>query len=217
VIPAGVRIFVCTQPVDMRYGFDRLAQVAMERRPELYAVRKQIAAANAQHSLAQQYFLPDLQLSVNWNFPYGPAGGVPTNYITGVSVNFPLLFWQHQNGEVAEAKHLELQLTATQKDVIAQVEQDLSSSYAAALTSWQQAVFIRDQLLPSAQEQYRIAVTTYTLGGSSALEVIDSQNTLLDARNQFATALGALNDAVADLERAVGAPLDTTPTGSTHD
>jgi transposase len=31
VIPAAVRIFVCTQPVDMRLGFDRLAQVARER------------------------------------------------------------------------------------------------------------------------------------------------------------------------------------------
>jgi transposase len=31
VIPAGVRIFVCTEPVDMRYGFDRLAQVARDR------------------------------------------------------------------------------------------------------------------------------------------------------------------------------------------
>ena len=31
MIPAGVRIFVCTEPVDMRYGFDRLAQVARER------------------------------------------------------------------------------------------------------------------------------------------------------------------------------------------
>jgi transposase len=31
VIPADVRIFVCTGPVDMRYGFDRLAQVARER------------------------------------------------------------------------------------------------------------------------------------------------------------------------------------------
>jgi transposase len=28
VIPAGVRIFVCTEPVDMRRGFDRLAQTA---------------------------------------------------------------------------------------------------------------------------------------------------------------------------------------------
>lgn len=31
MIPAGVRIFVCTAPVDMRLGFDRLIQVARER------------------------------------------------------------------------------------------------------------------------------------------------------------------------------------------
>jgi len=31
VIPAAVRIFVCTEPVDMRLGFDRLAQAARER------------------------------------------------------------------------------------------------------------------------------------------------------------------------------------------
>jgi transposase len=31
VIPSGVRIFVCTEPVDMRQGFDRLAQTARER------------------------------------------------------------------------------------------------------------------------------------------------------------------------------------------
>jgi transposase len=31
MIPTHVRIFLCTQPVDMRFGFDRLAQVARER------------------------------------------------------------------------------------------------------------------------------------------------------------------------------------------
>ena len=31
MIPGGVRIFVCTAPVDLRYGFDRLAQAAIER------------------------------------------------------------------------------------------------------------------------------------------------------------------------------------------
>lgn len=31
MIPAGVRIFVCTAPVDLRHGFDRLAQTARER------------------------------------------------------------------------------------------------------------------------------------------------------------------------------------------
>lgn len=31
MIPGGVRIFVCTEPVDMRYGFDRLAAAARSR------------------------------------------------------------------------------------------------------------------------------------------------------------------------------------------
>jgi transposase len=31
MISAGVRIFVCTEPIDMRQGFDRMAQAARER------------------------------------------------------------------------------------------------------------------------------------------------------------------------------------------
>jgi hypothetical protein len=32
MIPATVRVFVCTEPQDMRRGFDRLAQVATATR-----------------------------------------------------------------------------------------------------------------------------------------------------------------------------------------
>jgi len=31
MIPAGVRIFVCTEPIDMRQGFDRMAQAVRDR------------------------------------------------------------------------------------------------------------------------------------------------------------------------------------------
>lgn len=31
MIPGEVRIFVCTEPIDMRYGFDRLAAAVRER------------------------------------------------------------------------------------------------------------------------------------------------------------------------------------------
>jgi transposase len=31
LIPSGVRIFLCLEPVDMRLGFDRLARIARER------------------------------------------------------------------------------------------------------------------------------------------------------------------------------------------
>ncbi len=31
MIPTGERIFLCTEPIDMRHGFDRMAQAARER------------------------------------------------------------------------------------------------------------------------------------------------------------------------------------------
>jgi cobalt-zinc-cadmium efflux system outer membrane protein len=137
-----------------------------------------------------------------------------------VSIALPmLLFWQHEKGEVAEARHHELELSATNSDLLAQVQLDVATTYATASTALRQAIFIRDELLLEAREAYRIASTSYSLGGASALDLLDAKRTLLDAESQYADALGAANDARADLERAVGAPLppSTETAGVQHD
>ena len=193
--------------------FDRLEKLAMLLRPELRGLQRQRESAKANERLAQQYFLPDITLGLSRNNIYGED---PT-YTTSIGIDLPIFFWQHQRGEVAEAKHRELELTASYRDVTAQVGQDLRNSYATASTALRQVQFLAERLVPSAEEQYRIASSSYGLGGSSALEVIDAQRTLLDAKNQYTTALGALNDAVADLERATGAPLDSTPDEKSHE
>ena len=193
--------------------FDRLEKLAMLLRPELRGLQRQRESAKANERLAQQYFLPDITLGLSRNNIYGED---PT-YTTSIGIDLPIFFWQHQRGEVAEAKHRELELTESYRDVIAQVGQDLRNSYATASTALRQVQFLGERLVPSAEEQYRIASSSYGLGGSSALEVIDAQRTLLDAKNQYTTALGALNDAIADLERATGAPLDSTPDEKSHE
>jgi cobalt-zinc-cadmium efflux system outer membrane protein len=193
--------------------FDRLEKLAMDYRPELRGLQRQRESARANERLAQQFFLPDITLGLSRNNIYGTD---PT-YTTSIGIDVPIFFWQHQRGEVAEAKHREAELSASYRDVIAQVGQDLRNAYATASTAARQVQFLADELVPSAEEQYKIASTTYGLGGSSALEVIDAQRTLLDAKNQYTTALGALNDAVADLERATGAPLDSTPDEKSHE
>jgi len=70
-------------------------------------------------------------------------------------------------------------------------------------------LFLRDELVPAAREAFRVASVSYSLGGSSALEVLDARRTLLDAENQLADALASANIARADLERALGVPLST--------
>jgi outer membrane protein TolC len=187
----------------------QLEAIAMARRPELRGLQSEQAGARASARLAQHYILPDVDLSITRSHPYGAESA----YETGIGFSLPIFFWQHQRGEVAEAEHRQYELAAQYKDLAAQVGEDLRTSYATATTSLRQVIYLRDELLPSAREAYRIASTSYTLGGSSALEVIDALRTLVDAETQYAAALGAVNDAFADLERATGAPLSSVSGG----
>ncbi len=184
---------------------DSLVAIALTRRPELLGLARQRAGASAATALAQQYLLPDVGLSLEKNMAPGTLG----TYTTSIGFSVPLFFWNHQRGEVAESKHRERELEATYADLQAQVDLDVRTTHASAATALQQAVYLRDALLPEARRAYEIALTSYGLGGSSALDVLDARRTLLEAEGQFADALGAANDARADLERAIGAPLES--------
>ncbi|HEY2805032.1 MAG TPA: TolC family protein [Gemmatimonadales bacterium] len=192
---------------------DALTLAAHDARPELRAAAGQRRGASASTSLAREFWLPDLSLGVTKN----TAQGTASSYTTGIGFTVPLFFWNHSRGEVAEARWHERELEASYRDLEAQVDLDVRTTYATASTALRQAAFLRDQVLPEAREAYRIASVSYGLGGSSALDVLDARRTLVDAQNQFAEALGAANDARADLERAVGTPLDAPALGGSHD
>ncbi len=190
-----------------------LGQLAAASRPELRSMRVQRTAAHDSTVLAKQYWVPDVNLTLWRSY----IDGAPNSYKFDGGVSFPLFFWQHQQGQVDQAEHHEQELEATERDLFSQVMLDVRTSQAAADTAWRQAVFLRDQLLPEAHEEFDITFRSYTAGGSSALDLLDAKSTLLDAESQYTDALGAVNDAVADLERAVGAPLTNIPSGTPHE
>ncbi len=179
-------------------------QAALDARPELAALSSQQIGARAATSLAREFWLPDFTLSAQRD--YGPDGAGAL-FSAGMALPLPLFYWQHSKGEIAERQHRERELTASYRDLLAQVSQDVRASYAAADAAQRQALFIRDALLPSARETYRVASVSYGLGGSSALDVLDARRNLLDAETQYANALAAVNSARADLERAAATPL----------
>ena len=188
---------------------DSLVAQAVAQRPELLGLASARRGARAAASLAQQYLLPDVDLGVSKNL----ADGTPDSYTFGVGFSVPLFFWNHQRGEVSEARHRVRELDATALDLTAQVEQEVRGAWASADAAIKQATYLRDQLLPSAAEAYRIVSVNYGLGGASSLDVLDAKRALLDAQSQYTDALGAANDAIAQLELAVGAPLTGTNGG----
>jgi outer membrane protein, heavy metal efflux system len=182
-----------------------IEQVALAKRPELAILESQQRGASAATTLAKQFWVPDLVLSVARDYV---APGSPL-FSTGIALPLPAFYWQHAKGEIAAATHFERELDATYRDARAQVTQDVRAAYANASTSLRQVVFLRDQLIPSAREAFRVASAAYSLGGASALEVLDARRSLLDAQTQLADALADANTARADLERALGTPTPT--------
>jgi outer membrane protein TolC len=183
---------------------DLLEQEALAARPELASLASQQAGARANTTLAREFWLPDFTLGAQRDYAAGGGGAL---YTAGIALPVPLFYWQHTKGEIAESQHHERELAASLRDLRAQVSQEVRAAYATAAASLRQAVYLRDALLPSAREAYRVASVSYGLGGSSALDVLDARRNLLDAELQYADALAAANSSRADLERAVAAPL----------
>jgi outer membrane protein TolC len=180
-------------------------QIALANRPELSILRNQQSGARATTSLVKEFWLPDLTFAVTRDYI---APGSPL-FTTGIALPLPAFYWQHSRGDIAQAQHFERELEATYRDTRAQVTQDVRSAYANASTAMRQVAFIRDVLVPAARESFRVSSTSYSLGGSSALEVLTARSALLQAESQLADALAAANTARADLDRALGLALPT--------
>jgi cobalt-zinc-cadmium efflux system outer membrane protein len=196
-----------------------IEQYAIEHRPELAGLAAQQAGAKATTHLAEEFWLPDIIGGVSWDFgapDVANASRIPA-YNYGLSVPIPIFFWQHTGGDIAQSRHHERELAASFRDTRAMVDQDVRAAYATAGTALQQAIFIRDHLLPSARDAYHVASVSYALGGSSALDVLGARRDLVAAESQYTDALAAANAAQADLERAAASSLDPFRAGDQHD
>ena len=182
---------------------------ALNARPELTGLRAQIAGAKATTTLAAEFWLPDIVGGIEWD-QGAPDAAFPSRFpiwTYGLSFPVPIFFWQHTGGDIRNSRHHERELEASYKDLVASIDQDVRLSYATAATALEQAIYIRDQLLPSARAAYQVASTSYGLGGSSALDVLDARRDLVSAESQYTDALAAANQAESNLERAAAAPL----------
>ena len=186
-----------------------IEQVALENRQELKAVQQQQLGQSATTKLTKEFWLPDITFAVAKDYS-APGQAL---FTTGVSLPLPIFYWQHARGDIALSQHTESELAATYRDTRAQVTQDVRAAYANASTAMRQVTFLQTELVPAAREAYRVSSTSYSLGGSSALEVITARTALLQAEAQLADALAAANSARADLDRALG--LSVTSYGAT--
>ena len=182
---------------------------AMANNPELKAAMESLRAAQHAVTAAKFALFPDLVL----NYSYGidapqfavkaPDGSRNLGYSASATLDIPVWDWFASRSRVHESvvrrEQANTELTVTQRQLIA----SLKEAYQEAQVSLDQLRLL-DKSVQSATESLRLTTDRYSAGEGALLEVVDSQNTLVQAETSRADGVARYFNALANLQTLTG-------------
>jgi cobalt-zinc-cadmium efflux system outer membrane protein len=177
-----------------------LAQTAST---ELIVIDRQIETQRARILLAQALRVPDvipaavLTHDAQPEFTYG--------WRAGVAVTLPL-FTSHRAGVLVEQTTLD-QLNAQRQATLVTINGAVTAAAVTVQAQRQLYVRYRDEIIPQAQQVEQLAQESYQLGQTGIAALLQALQATRDARLRAIDAVSLFQNALADLERAIGAPL----------
>jgi outer membrane protein TolC len=135
-----------------------------------------------------------------------PALGVLPNlgYFVTVNLSMPLWDWGRLRSQLHQSRTREAQAQTALSQAQRQLIANLYTMYNESLTA-KSAADSSQRVSELAAESLRLTTLRYQAGESTALEVIDAQNTLIQARNGYDAALARYRVALATLQTVTGA------------
>lgn len=184
---------------------DDLTQKAKTAKPEIEEQDKMIASLNARVALAKAQLGPDISLS--GGFIQMP-GNQQNAWTARAGISVPLWSFSKQRFAVRESKAWLARAHSMKETEILTAEQDVKMAYSRLVAAkrvieiYDKAVIPRARLLLSSSRE------AYRSDKGDFLNVVDSIRGLVDARIALVVAKTDAAKAYADLERAVGAPIE---------
>ena len=170
---------------------------------ELATLDRRFDEQRAKVELARALRVPDLVPTATLTHDAQPE--FTYGWRAGLAVTLPL-FTTHQAGVMVEDTTL-AQLT-TQRQA-AQLRIDGEVTAAAAMAEAQRLAYARyrDIILPQAQQVEQLAQDSYRLGQTGIAALLQALQATRDVRLRSLDTVSQYQAALADLERAIGAPL----------
>jgi outer membrane protein TolC len=123
--------------------------------------------------------------------------------VAQATLNIPVWNWGTTRSKVKQAEQRQTQATADLKLAQKTLQGNVAGAYAEARGAMAQIDSLRDSV-NLATESLRLTVIRYQAGEATAFEVVDSQNTLAQARNGLNDGLARYLIALATLETLTG-------------
>jgi outer membrane protein TolC len=187
-----------------------LQQLAIARQPELQRARVEIEHAEAELASAKREYKPDF--TVQGGYLLMPQ---QTNALLArVAISWPRAPWSRRkiDAHVAEQTAAVEAAKARERAMENRVRLAVQEAYVHAQSAQDRAALLRTTILPQSQQSLEVSRIAYQTDRVDFQGVIDSERMLLDAQLGYVRALSEFDQAVADLERAVGTDL---PAGMT--
>ncbi|MBV9339964.1 MAG: TolC family protein [Acidobacteria bacterium] len=192
---------------------DEVEQQAKTRNPDLYAAMQAVRAANGELRASRSAYLPSLALDYFYGIDANrfavntrtPEGQLLHNlgYEASATLNIPIWNWGATHSKVKQSlirrQLAEVQLSAAQRKLLA----DLKTLYAEAEAAKVQ-LDVLAQSADLAAESVRLTNLRYQAGEATALEVVDAQNAVLLARNNYDDGESRYRLALAALQTLTG-------------
>lgn len=179
-------------------GEELLAQ-AVANSPRIAASESKVSAAEAALDLAGVQGMPDPTLSVGYRRMNDSNGHA---MVAGLSLPLPV-FDRNQGAAAAARAELEqasAELTGERTRLLAEVKATLARLDAAR----EEALMLKDEILPAAEEALKETQLGYQRGLFSLLNVLSAQQSLFDVRRDFLETAAHAHELRADLGALLG-------------
>ena len=177
-----------------KYDADRTLETVLATHPEVRSARVAVDRAHMATHRAEVEWIPNLTVT---------GGYVRQNqnrsddYLLGVSAPIPV--WNRNQGNIRAAR---AELAMAGQDV-GRVENELAERVAIALRTYSAAMKLaeqyRDDVLPKAEETYKLSLAAFQGKQFEYLRVIQAQRTVAEARLEYNRALAEAWRAAAEL------------------
>lgn len=190
-----------------------LKRTAVENRPELAALRSTIQQREIQSRLAGKAYTPDLTVSAGYMLM--PAGSpFRNNYMAELTVELPWLNRRKHESAIAAANAETSQQRAELERAQVSVYLEVQMALIKARAAHRAVELYRDTLRPQAQATFKSTLVAYETDRADFLNLLDSQSTALEVEYSYFRSLTEFEMRVAELERAVGAPIERAAPGA---
>lgn len=184
---------------------------ALEAHPDLKVARLAIERAEAALAVGQSDYKPDFRVGGG----YMLMPGMRDAWTASFSLTWPKAPWSRKGIDAklatsrAEIEEARARVRVIENAVRLAVQQ----AYLRAQSAAERAGLLKTSLMPQSAQIVDVARVAYQTDRVDFLDLLDTQRVLLTAQLDYYRALSQLEQAMADLERAVGEDLTSDTQG----